>query len=122
MNSVWYRLGNDVGLKRLAGGLNGMFDYIVGFDGDGDGREICAPGRQRCRVVLRLRIETVVPVMLTVSVAVSCLRVRRGDSAVYLCSELTDRYFSSIVKRRFLMVSCFVLRQLVMGKSGSVCW
>ena len=67
MNSVWYRLGNDIGLKRLASGLNEMFDYIVGFDGDG--REICAPGRQRCRVVLRLRVETVVPVEVTVSAA-----------------------------------------------------
>jgi hypothetical protein len=65
MRSVGYRLRSDRGLRRLASGFNGMFDDIVGFDAEG--REICAPGLHRCRVILRLRIETVVPVVLTVS-------------------------------------------------------
>jgi hypothetical protein len=70
--SVAYRLRSDRWLRRIAGGFNGVFDQLVGFDADG--REITKTGRQRCRMVLKLRVETVVPVELTVSVAVSCVR------------------------------------------------
>lgn len=61
MRSVRYRLGSDEGLRGIVGGRDGFFEEL------GGGMKVGQQQQKRCKVILRLRVETLMPVSLTVS-------------------------------------------------------